>query len=75
MRDALGQALLDAGRPAEAEAVFREQLSRAPGSGWTLHGLAESLRAQQRASEASEVSARFDEAWRRADAELTRAVF
>ena len=75
VRDALGQALLDAGRPAQAEAVFREQLSHTPGSGWSLYGFAESLRAQGRADEAREVTARFADAWRRADVSLERAVF
>ncbi len=75
VRDALGQVLLDAGRPAEAEAVFRKQLEHAPGSGWSLHGLAASLRAQGRDAEAAEVGGRFDEAWRRADLKLERAVF
>ena len=75
IRDALGQALLDAGKPAEAEAVFREQLVETPGSGWSLHGLAASLRAQGRTDEAREVAERFEMAWRRADTDLERAVF
>ena len=40
--------LLEAGRPAEAEKAFREDLVRRPENGWSLHGLAQSLRAQKR---------------------------
>ena len=67
--------LSDAERAGEAEAVFREQLARAPESGWTLFGLAASLRAQAREPEAREVAQRFTTAWQRADLRLARAVF
>ena len=40
---------------------------RRPENGWSLHGLAQSLRAQKRAGEASEVEARFKKAWSKAD--------
>ncbi len=42
-REALGRMLLAAGKPAEAEAVFREDLQRNPHSGWALYGLQKSL--------------------------------
>ena len=66
-REALGGMLLQANKPAEAEAVFREDLNRHPESGWSLYGLERSLRAQNRAAEAEEVHARFKKAWARAD--------
>ena len=44
VRHLLGAALLDAGRAAEAEAVYREDLKRQPGNGWALHGLARGAR-------------------------------
>jgi tetratricopeptide (TPR) repeat protein len=72
-RDALGHALLRAGRPAEAEAVYREQLRRTPRNGWSLHGLVASLRAQGR--DASEVEAERAAAWQLADVELPASVF
>ena len=47
------------GRPAEAEAVYRDDLKRNPDNGWSLFGLAQSLRAQGKTAEAAEVEARF----------------
>ena len=47
--------LLAAGKPAEAEAAYREELQRNPDNGWSLYGLAQSLRAQKREAEAKEV--------------------
>lgn len=70
VRHALGATLLDAGRPAEAEAVYREDLARLPGNGWSLYGLARSLRLQGKNAEATEINARFDEAWREADIKI-----
>lgn len=67
MRQRLGAVLLEAGRPAEAEKAFRADLVRRPENGWSLHGLAQSLRAQKRAGEASDVEARFKKAWSKAD--------
>jgi len=75
VRDALSVALLAAGKSAEAERVTREQLARTPENGWSLYGLAASLRAQGKGGEAAEVMRRFEIAWRRADVSLERAVF
>ncbi len=70
MRQALGRVLLAGGRAAGAEKAFREDLVRRPNNGWSLHGLAQSLRAQNRAREAAEAEGRFKKAWRQADFEL-----
>jgi tetratricopeptide (TPR) repeat protein len=67
VRHALGAVLLAAGRPAEAEAVYREDLRRNPENGWALKGLELSLRQERRALEAAAVERRFARAWRRAD--------
>jgi len=75
VREALGQALLDAGKPADAEAVYREDLRRHPENGWSLFGLAAALRAQGKAADAAAVDARFRKAWARADVTLTASVF
>src|SRR5687768_1607381 len=71
VRQTLGAVLLDARRPAEAERVYREELLRNPGNGWSLYGLAESLRAQNKNAEATDTRREFAEAWRNADVRLT----
>jgi tetratricopeptide (TPR) repeat protein len=75
VRHALGAALVDAGRHAEAEAVFREDLARLPENGWSLYGLARSLKMQGKPEDAAAVSARFEKAWQRADIKLTSSCF
>jgi tetratricopeptide (TPR) repeat protein len=74
-RQSLGDALLKAGRNAEAETVFREDVKRHPDNGWSLYGLQQSLRAQGKTAEADEVQRRLEKAWARADVKLTAAVF
>ncbi len=66
-RQALGAALLLAGRPAEAERAFRDDLERHPENGWALYGLAESLRRSGRGAEAAQMQERFRSAWQGAD--------
>jgi len=75
VRQALGAALLEGGRPAEAEAVYRADLNRNPLNGWSLFGLAQSLHAQDRPAEASIVELRFQRAWAGADVTLTASRF
>jgi tetratricopeptide (TPR) repeat protein len=70
VRHSLGAVLLAEGQFAEAEAVYREELRRNPENGWSLHGLAEALAAQDRADEAALVSQRFERAWTHADISL-----
>ena len=69
VRQDLGRALLAAGRPREAERVFREDLDRFPANGWSLAGLADALRGQGREEEARAVEAELLAAWREADVE------
>lgn len=71
-RQNLGQALLVAGRPVEAEAVFREDLRRNRGNGWSLRGLVLSLEAQHKPAAAEQ--AEFEQAWQHADFKLSGAV-
>ena len=70
VRQTLGVALLVAGQPAEAEAVYREELRRNPGNGWSLRGLADSLAAQKRRDEARAAQQQFAAAWAHADVKL-----
>jgi tetratricopeptide (TPR) repeat protein len=72
-RHALGDALLTAGQPREAEQVYRQDLSHYPENGWSLAGLARALKAQGRHDDAQAVEARFKTAWREADVVLTRS--
>ncbi len=69
IRHSLGANLMRAGRFAEAEEIYREDLRRLPENGWSLYGLAESLRAQKK-PEAVVVKARFTKAWARADMKI-----
>jgi len=75
IRQSLGAALLKAGRNAEAEAVYREDLKRFPENGWSLYGLAAALKAQGKTAEASAVDQRFAKAWADADVKLTASRF
>jgi tetratricopeptide (TPR) repeat protein len=70
VRQTLGTALMKAGRYAEAEAIFREDLAYFAENGWSLHGLAQSLRAQGKTAAADAVQARFERAWEHADLQL-----
>lgn len=75
VRHNLGAALMQLERFAEAEAVYREDLRQYPENGWSLFGLAESLKAQGQTTEAAEVQQRFEAAWQEADVKLTASRF
>ncbi len=75
VRQSLGAVLLSAGRPADAEAVYRDDLQRNPENGWSLYGLWQALRARQADAEAAPVEERFRKAWARADVTLTASRF
>jgi predicted Zn-dependent protease len=75
VRQSLGAALLQGGRAAEAEDVYREDLLRNPNNGWSLFGLAQALRAQDKDAEASIVELRWERAWSRADVPLRASRF
>ena len=66
----LGDALLRAGRWAEAEAAFGSDLKVQPGSGWALRGLLNAVERQSRSLEAASVRSQYERAWVRADAAL-----
>jgi tetratricopeptide (TPR) repeat protein len=71
VRHGLGAALIDLGRLEQAESVYREDLARHPENGWSLYGLARSLRKRGKNTEASAVSARFRKAWQNADFQIS----
>ncbi len=74
-RHVLGATLLDAGRYAEAEAVYREDLAvyppRRPENGWSLFGLSRALKMQKKTAQAAAVAERLKKAWQYADIKLT----
>jgi tetratricopeptide (TPR) repeat protein len=74
-RQALGAVLLDAGRPAEAETVYWEDLRRNKENGWSLFGLMQALKAQGKNEDAAMVEARFKKAWAGADVKLSSSRF
>ena len=75
VRQSLGAILLEAGRAAEAETVYWEDLKRNPENGWSLFGLMKSLEAQGKTEQAEEIEERFRKAWARANVTLTASRF
>jgi len=71
VRQTLGAMLLEAGRAAEAEQAYRDELRRNPENGWSLFGLEQALQAQGKTAEANAVAKRFQQAWAHADITLT----
>jgi tetratricopeptide (TPR) repeat protein len=73
MREPLGAALLQAGKAAEAEDVFREDLKRNPNNARSFFGLSECLKAQGKAADAARIQQQFQQHWSKADTKLTLA--
>lgn len=71
VRETLGALLLRMEKPAEAEAVFREELTRHPRSGRALFGLKESLKAQSKSHDLYWVEQEYQKAWMYSDIPLT----
>jgi tetratricopeptide (TPR) repeat protein len=74
-RHLLGAQLLLAGRPADAEKVYREDLKLNPDNGWALYGLSRALQAQGRGAEAARVARQQARAWQHADVRLPASAF
>jgi tetratricopeptide (TPR) repeat protein len=66
-RHTLGAVLLKAGKPVEAEVVYQEELVRNPENGWSLMGLRDALKRQNKIADAEAVGARWKKAWASAD--------
>lgn len=75
IRHALGALLLESGRAADAEDVYRADLQRHPENGWSLLGLRNALNAQKRTDEAHAVAERLAKAWTRADVSPTASCY
>jgi tetratricopeptide (TPR) repeat protein len=74
-RELLGAALLEAGRPHEAETVYWDDLRRNAENGWSLFGLSKALAAQGRKDEAAAIDSRFRKAWAKGDVTLQASAF
>lgn len=75
VRQTLGAVLLDAGRAAEAEAVYREELQRNPANVWSLKGLQLALERQRKEEEAKRVAAEYARASEHSDVQLVASRF
>ena len=73
VRQTLGAILIEAGKPAEAEVIFREDLGMYWKNGWGLFGLSQSLEMQGKKSEAAATKKEFEKAFAKADVKLTSA--
>jgi tetratricopeptide (TPR) repeat protein len=71
VRHSLGANLMQAGRYAEAEQVYRDDLARLPENGWSLYGLAHSLELQHKDQEAASAEDRFRKIWSKTDLRIT----
>lgn len=72
IRHSLGAVLMKMRRFAEAEQVYRDDLARLPDNGWSLFGLGESLRQQQKnQEEVAALEAKFKTTWAKADTKIT----
>lgn len=71
VRHHLGKTLLQAGKYAEAEKTYREDLNTWKENGWGLMGLQLALQKQGKALEAQRVKSRFNKAWQYADFDIT----
>lgn len=70
-RHTLGAVYLKAGKYADAERVYREDLSKWRNNGWSLFGLSRALQAQGKTAEAMKVEARYQAVWAKADEPTT----
>jgi tetratricopeptide (TPR) repeat protein len=70
-REALGALLLGAGKNAQAEQVFRDELQNNRRSGRALFGLYEALKAQGKQEAANMVHHLYEIAWAKADKPMT----
>ena len=75
VRESLGQAYLAAGRAADAERVYQEDLKLFPGNVWSLRGLAAAQKVQGKTAEAAKTEAALKQAAAKSDVTLTASRF
>ena len=71
----MGKALLDAGRPTDAEKVYRADLAQHPKNAWSLMGLSQALAAQGKTADARAPEADAKKVWAGADVRLAASRF
>jgi len=72
LRHTIGANLMAAGRFAEAEQIYRDDLKRLPENGWSLFGLSEALAAQEKhGADLDATRVRFNKIWAKADVKIT----
>jgi tetratricopeptide (TPR) repeat protein len=74
VRHLLGNVLLEAGRYAEAEEVYRQDLKKLKENGWALMGLYQSLLKQGKEFETEKILQRYQKAFEFSEIELTSSV-
>ncbi|MDX2046884.1 MAG: hypothetical protein SFU87_08860 [Chitinophagaceae bacterium] len=70
VRQTLGHWLVQAGQYEEAEKIYRQDLTIYKENGWSLMGLYNSLKGQNKNAEVAEVKKRFEKAWQWADVKI-----
>ncbi|MFI4879534.1 MAG: hypothetical protein ACHQD6_03625 [Steroidobacterales bacterium] len=75
VRQLLGAELLSAGRAADAERVYREDLQHNPRNGWSLYGMSLALKAQGKSQGAARLMREYEAAWKYADIRLPGSAF
>jgi tetratricopeptide (TPR) repeat protein len=73
-RQTLGAILLKAEKYEEAEIIYLEDLDYYRQNGWSLMGLYQSLLGQGKDEEAEIIKLQFDEAWSKADIEISSSI-
>jgi tetratricopeptide (TPR) repeat protein len=73
VRHHLGAVLLKAGKSAEAERVYRQDLKTWKKNGWALIGLYNALVQQKNVSEAQVVKSAFDRSWQYANVKIKKS--
>lgn len=73
-RQTLGAILIKAEKYGEAEKIYKEDLEQLRQNGWSLMGLYQSLKAQNKMDEANKIKEEFDKAWEHADFEIESSV-
>ena len=74
VRQTLGAVLLKAGMPAEAEKVYRKDLVVVRNNGWSLIGLINSLKAQNKTKEITQLEEQLNKLWSQADKNIDKSV-